>query len=132
MKDTLIVIVDPRGSELLNALMSLSSPEVAFVPFTFRLLTGGVHDAYPTGTEITIAFDATLADAVTGDPSSDPTDAFSGGDITNFATDIGVLNTGAWDFIRFKVGFDLDSTSSGIAIGAPRPGLDFLRMSYRF
>jgi len=132
VNDTLALIVDPRGSELLNALMSMTSPEVAFVPFTFRLLTGGVHDAYPAGTEITIAFDATLADAATGEPSSDPADALSGGDITNFATDIGVLNTGVWDFIRFKVGFDIDSTSSGIAIGAPRPGLDFLRMSYRF
>ncbi|MEM9383045.1 MAG: hypothetical protein AAGB93_24055 [Planctomycetota bacterium] len=131
--DQFVLTVDPRGSELVDILLALSSPEVQLVPFYFRLLTGGVEDSYPLNTSVAITFDATIANPMTAEPSSDPADSFSGGVVDNFATNIGALNAATWDFVRFRVVFDLASTpGSEVDLAAPRPGLGYLRLPYRF
>ncbi len=131
--DNLLLVVDPRGPELFDTLLSMLNPQVELVPFYFRLVSASVHDSFPVNTEIVVAFDATVVNTLTGEPSADPADSFSGGDITNFATNINVLNMGTtWDFVRFKVSFNLDSANTGVDLAGARPGLDFLRIPYRF
>jgi len=124
--------VDPRGPELVDAILSLTLAEVEVVPFFFRLRTGGVEDAFPLNTSIELSFDATIQNPLTGQPSATPSDSFSNGDLSAFATDISLLNAAAWDFVRFKAEFNLDVANTGVDLAAPRPGLDFVRIPYRF
>ncbi|QDV08363.1 hypothetical protein Poly30_39010 [Planctomycetes bacterium Poly30] len=133
--------------------------EAEIVPYFFRLLSDGVEDLFPTNTDIKVLFDATIEDPLTGLPSANPQAAFSSRvdlvqmdfDIRNgFAADISVLNdpvaeqgqtdpltlpigteTVAWDFIRFKVEFNIAVNGPASAQSA-RPGLDFVRIPYRF
>ncbi|MEM1452890.1 MAG: hypothetical protein AAF957_20125 [Planctomycetota bacterium] len=131
--DQFLLTVDPRGPELLDLLLSLTAPEVQLVPFYFRLLTGGVNDSYPQNTTVNVTFDATIANPITAEPSADPLDSFSLGVIEDFTPDITALNAATWDFVRFRVEFDLASTlGSEVDLGAPRPGLGYLRIPYRF
>ena len=51
----------------------------------------------------------------------------------NLTPDITDLNADNWDFIRFRVEFDLDADgTTGINLSAPRPALDFVRIPFRF
>jgi hypothetical protein len=51
----------------------------------------------------------------------------------NLTPDITDLNADNWDFIRFRVEFDLDADgTTGIDLSAPRPALDYLRIPFRF
>jgi hypothetical protein len=154
--------VDPRGSGLSEVvaqlLLASGELQVEVVPFFYRLVAGGVPDAFPEGTGIRVLFDATIQDPLTGGPSSNPEAAYSDRldvalgdpDIKNgFAPDISALNGQVaapnqvnpmnptlesvdWDFVRFKVEFDLATGGGTPDLGAPRPGLDFLRIPYRF
>jgi hypothetical protein len=130
--DELSLVVDPRGPELVDTILSLTLAEVEVVPFFFRLRTGGVEDAFPLNTSIELSFDATIQNPLTGQPSATPSDSFSNGDLSAFATDISLLNAAAWDFVRFKAEFNLDVANTGVDLAAPRPGLDFVRIPYRF
>ncbi|MEM1447567.1 MAG: Ig-like domain-containing protein [Planctomycetota bacterium] len=130
--DTFDLVVDPRGTALADLLAMLTNPEVEVVPFFFRVVTAGVPDAYPTSAGIQIAFDATTADPMTGAPSANPLDSFSGGDLESFATDAAALNAQPWDFVRFRVRFDIDAAGGSFLPSAPRPAVDFLRVPYRF
>ncbi|MEM6675956.1 MAG: hypothetical protein AAF726_24115, partial [Planctomycetota bacterium] len=121
------VVVDPDGSRLADTLNATLQPEVALVPYFFRVVTDGVVDGYPVSAEISIGFDATILDPATGEPSANPADSFSGGSLGGFATDISELNMAVWDAFRFKVEFDVDFGAS-----SPPPSLDFLRVPYRF
>ncbi|MEM6675957.1 MAG: hypothetical protein AAF726_24120 [Planctomycetota bacterium] len=121
------VVVDPDGNRLADTLAATLQPEVALVPYFFRVATDGLVDRYPVGAEISIGFDATIIDPATGEPSANPADSFSGGSLGGFATDISELNMAVWDAFRFKVEFDIDLDPS-----SPRPSLDFIRIPYRF
>ncbi|QDV09900.1 hypothetical protein Poly30_54610 [Planctomycetes bacterium Poly30] len=160
--DEFRLTLDPIGARLDSDAGELSAMpgtlQFEIVPFYYRLLSGGVPDRYPTSTEIRILFDATIADPNSGEPSSDPESAYSQRmDVAamdlqvknGFAADIAALNGPVaapnqtdpsqpvlesvdWDFVRFKVEFNLAVGVSTTDLDAPRPGLDFLRIPYRF
>ncbi len=134
--DALSLVVDPRGTELEDTLVALGvgngTVEVEVVPFFFRLRTGGVEDAFPLNTSVELSFDATIENPLTGEPSALPSDSFSNGDLAAFATDISALNAADWGFIRFKAVFNLDVDNTGVDLAGPRPGLDYLRIQYKF
>ena len=163
--DTFEIALDARGDALSQAVSAFTAGagnlEAEIVPFFFRVVTAGVEDLFPALTDITISFDATVEDPLTGQPSSSPDAAYSDriavgavtADMRNgFATDISALNgqvaeqgqtdptmlvleTPVWDFVRFRVEFNIDAdTDPTTTPGAnsPRPGLDFLRIPYRF
>lgn len=149
-EDEFDLVVDPQGSLLADQFPAGADKEMQVVPYFFRLEAGGIGDLYPPDTDISISFDAAKANPNTGMPSSDPCDLFSQGDLSNFATDITELNTwmpgddpstptipcdgteGTFDFIRFRVEFNLDESGNGVDLGVPRPGLRYLRVPYRF
>ena len=120
------IVVD--GAGLADQLLGLSSPEVEIVPFFFRLSAAGVEDSFPPNTEIKILFDAARANPATGDPSTDPAEIFSGGDISAFTPDIADLNADVWDFVRVKFEFLIDIDDRDAA----RPGIDYLQILYGF
>ncbi len=134
--DALSLVVDPRGTTLEDTLVALGvgngTVEVEVVPFFYRLRTGGVEDAFPLNTSVELSFDATIENPLTGEPSALPSDSFSGGDLSAFATNITALNSADWGFIRFKAVFNLDVNNSGVELSAPRPALDYLRIQYKF
>ena len=135
-----------------------TSLEVEIVPFYFRVVTAGVEDLFPNETDIKVLFDATIENPLTGQPSSDPEASYSSrvdanmGDLSiknGFAEDIAELNGQAaapgqtdplnivlenvsWDFVRFKVEFNIATGATTPTGESPRPGLDFLRIPYRF
>ncbi len=140
----------------LNALPGNLEFEV--VPFYFRLVTDGFSDRFPIGTGINVRFDATIADASTGAPSTAPEASFSArvdingmsledkngltGDISELNGAVAapgqtdplnlILETVEWDFVRFNVEFDLTQGGASPMADAPRPALDFLRVPFRF
>ena len=120
------IVVD--GAGLADQLLGLSTPEVEIVPFFFRLSAAGVEDSFPPNTEIKILFDAARANPATGDPSTDPAEIFSGGDISAFTPDITDLNSDVWDFVRVKFEFLIDIDDRDAA----RPGIDYLQILYGF
>ena len=89
---------------------------------------GGVEDFFPPNTEIKILFDAARANPATGDPSTDPAEIFSGGDISAFTPDIADPNADVWDFVRVKFEFPIDIDDRDAA----RPGIDYLQILYGF
>ena len=154
--------LDPRGPGLATDISELGSGagtlQVEVVPFYFRLVSEGVVDQFPMGTDVRILFDATIADPLTGEPSSGAEAAYSDRvdpaamDLAvknGFATQISALNgqvaapgqtsasdvtleSVSWDFVRFKVQFNLAVGIGTPDLSAPRPGLDFLRLPFRF
>ncbi len=149
--------LDPMGLALGADIAHLQSQpgdlEVELIPFDFRLLTSGERDRFPAGTEVRIKFDATVAQPQTGQPSPDPELSFSGRvDVAGmdlavkngYAEQIDALNgqvaapgqtdilnlmleTVNWDFVRFKVEFEVPTT-----LGSELPGVDLLRIPFRF
>ncbi len=160
--DEYVMSLDPRGASLATDLAELSfgDGELQFevVPFYFRLVTEGTLDALPEGTNVKILFDATIEDPLTGQPSAAAEASYSARvdadamdlDVKNgFATVIDALNgqvaqpgqtdpnnvileTVNWDFVRFKVEFNIAAGLETPNLTTPRPGLDFLRLPYRF
>ena len=160
--DEYTIFVDPRGLTFDTTVNDLSqmggSIEVEIVPFFFRLVTSGVEDLFPLETDIQILFDATLEDPLTGNPSADPEASYSGrvdangGDldlVNGFAANIDALNGPVaapdqtdpdnivlenvnWDFVRFRVEFNIATGATTPTGNSPRPGIDFLRIPYRF
>lgn len=124
--DEFALVVDNAG--LADQLLALANPEVEIVPFFFRLSAAGVEDSFPPNTEIRILFDAARANPATGDPSTDPLQIFSGGDVSAFTADINDLNVDVWDFVRVKFEFLIDIDDRDAA----RPGIDYLQILYGF
>jgi hypothetical protein len=90
---------------------------VSLVPHWLRVITNGVHDSFPTDSEIQIRFDAAKVDPNTGMP----------GTTLGWTFDANDLNGDQWDFFRMEIEFEIE-----LDVTAPRPGLDHLRMSYEF
>ncbi|MEM8711590.1 MAG: hypothetical protein AAGG01_11600 [Planctomycetota bacterium] len=154
------IALDPNGTRLGDVIADLNARpgdlEVEVVPFFFRLLTAGTQDLFPAGTDVRITFDATINDPLGGGPSTDPEVAFSGrvavgaaslDERNGFTGMIEALNGPVaapgqtdvmnlqleqvtWDVFRFRVEFDLGTTLT--QPGVELPGIDFLRIPYRF
>jgi len=101
----------------------------ALRPHYFRVTTDGVADAYPETSQVTIRFDATKTDGVTGEPSETEKYSEGAGGLTE---DVRALNADTWDWLRFEVEFDLDTQGDGVTLNTPRPGLEHLRLPFRF
>jgi hypothetical protein len=91
--------------------------EVSLVPHWVRVITNGVHDSFPTDSEIQVRFDVAKVDPNTGLP----------GTTLGWTFDANDLNADQWDFIRMEIEFEIE-----LDVTAARPGLDHLRMSYEF
>ena len=160
--DQFVLVLDPRGLALQNDVAQLADGttelQVEVVPFYFRLVANDLVDAYPQGTDIKILFDATIEDPSTGEPSANAEAAYSARvDLTamdlnvknGFAGEIAALNemvaspgqtdpgnialeSVQWDFVRYKVQFDIGVGGGALDPNALRPGIDFLRMAFRF
>lgn len=156
------ILVDTQGvtfSDTIDELENMGGPiEAEIVPFFFRLVSAGVEDLFPADTDIKVLFDATLEDPLTGLPSANPEVSYSDRvdqfmmdlTITNgFAESISELNgqvatagqtnpnniileTVEWDYVRFKVEFNIATGASTPNGDSLRPGLNFLRIPYRF
>jgi len=90
----------------------------SLVPHFLRVITNGVHDSFPSLSDIQMRFDATKIDPLTGMPSTTT---------AGWTFDVNDLNGDQWDFIRMEIEFEIE-----LDVTAPRPGLDHLRMSYEF
>jgi len=128
----LVATVNPQGSLLGDTVISLNpNGELGLIPNYFQLLTAGVQNAYPANTAVRFTFDATNRDPLTGLPSETARYSVTqnAGELT---PDILDLNATNWDFVRFRVEFDLDAAATGVNLSAPRPSVDFLRLPFRF
>ena len=140
--------VDPLGTLLAAQILAFQpNGEVALIPNFFQVVAGNVLNAYPANTEVRITFDATVVDRLTGLP--DDTRSYSrvisavSGELTPDISDLGTsaLPTPPagqapytdWDFVRFRVEFDLDASGmAGVDLSGDRPALDYLRIPFRF
>ncbi|MFT5050405.1 MAG: hypothetical protein ACI8QZ_001807 [Chlamydiales bacterium] len=105
--------------------------QVSYIPMFFRVNTTGIDDQLPDAADIIITFDATDEDAV-GKPNpalaySEQDDGMGGAN--GFTGEISDLNAQNWDFVRFRVRFDLNTaTGGGVDLSTPRPALEHLRI----
>lgn len=131
--DQLIVTVDPQGTNLVDTVLVLNpNGEIGLIPNFFQIISAGIPNNYPINTSVRITFDATIVDPATGLPNQDAAYSITqnAGELTPDITD---LNAANWDFVRFRVEFDLDADgTTGIDLSAPRPAVDYLRMPFRF
>ena len=98
----------------------------------FRVSTDGVLDSLPASSNITIEFQAALADLF-GNPDETQLSAW--------VKDVAQLNSPTFAqnaeirFVRFRVAFDIGAdlpAGAPIPATTPIPALDFLRLPYRF
>lgn len=117
------------AQDTLTSFVAVGDVEVSVVPHFVRVLTDGILDAYPADTAVTVLFDATTLDTLTGLPSDADSYSETNGMLT---PDVDDLNADDWDFIRFQVEFDLNTSGGSVNLETPRPGIDILRFSFRF
>ena len=113
----------------MGSFVANGSVRASLRPHFVRVITDDVFDAYPMNTAARILFDATVIDPITGLPAEGSAFSVGNGGLTADITD---LNADVWDFIRFQVEFDLDTGGGGVDLDSPRPGLDVLKMEFRF
>jgi hypothetical protein len=127
--DRLICTIKAGGTDL-SGFDGGFSPSYAasLLPHFFRMSTNGVLDNYPDNTAVTIEFDATNH-SVDG-----PIEIDGNGTAGGPFADITSLNGLNYDYVRFRVTFDLnaDSLPTGVDLNTPRPSLLFLRMPFVF
>ena len=120
--------MDANGASL-NTFLPVGDTQVAIVPHFVRVLTEGILDSYPADTAVTLLFDATNIDSLTGLPDEGASFSAINGSLT---PDITALNAADWDFVRFLVEFDLNTSGGSVNLDTPRPGIDLMRISFRF
>ena len=103
--------------------------QASLLPHFFRVRTDGIQDAYPDNSAVRISFDATVDDPLSGDPPEALAYSAQEG---SFTEDVSLLNVDDWDWVRFEVEFDLDKAGTGVNLDTPRPGLELLRIQFRF
>jgi len=100
---------------------------VSVIPRFFRVSTNGVNDALPASATIQCRFQAAPADAA-GNPT------LTGA--TGFLNDAGAIqndpNAANFQFVRFRVDFDILADGSSLTFSTPRPRIDFLRLPFKF
>jgi hypothetical protein len=122
-RDVLSVTVFPAGQNDLTDLEPAGSTLVSLIPFFTRVTTAGSPLQYPSDSAVTITFEATTADSE-GNPNEGVTTG-EVGDITD-------LNLDDFDFFRFRVRMNLSVSGQSVNQLTPRPGLEFLRVPFRF
>lgn len=128
LNDWLVCSVDANGASL-DTFLPVGDTQVAIVPHFVRVLTEGILDSYPADTAVTLLFDATNIDSLTGLPDEGASFSAINGSLT---PDITALNAADWDFVRFLVEFDLNTSGGSVNLDTPRPGIDLMRISFRF
>jgi hypothetical protein len=131
-----VVSADADPSDPDRALLTLGGSAAltgsfALIPNFFRVVTEGTQDALPASSEIQIQFQATRMTPV-GAP--DLGAIFPAAD--TWATDIADLNTLpdnlGFQFIRFRVTFDVRADGGQLTFDTPIPSLEYLRVPMRF
>ncbi|MCC7011993.1 MAG: hypothetical protein IT454_05505 [Planctomycetes bacterium] len=93
----------------------------------FRVRSSGVADSLPSSATVTIQFEATGVDPITGGPSSTsiigPTS-----DISN----LNIPSNGYLRFVRFNVLFDIAAQGQQLSPTNPIPALEFLRLPFSY
>ncbi len=125
--NTLRLTVDASGQPLQN--MEGSSVEVR--PRFYRVVTSNTPNFLPASSKITVEFQATQPD-FQGNPSLDP--SLMSGDFNADITTIepNVSGHPNYRFFRFRVSFDIAANNEDLTPQTPIPGLDFLRIPFRF
>ena len=121
--DQLHVTVFPAGSDDLTDFGASGGVEVSLIPFFTRMNTSGEPLAYPLDSSVTISFEATVAD-VEGNPDNTS--------IVGPVTDINDLNDVDYDFFRFRVHMNMSVSGNSVDQNTKRPGIEFLRVPFRF
>lgn len=130
--DELICTIATTNDDLTDFVAAAGGPvTAALVRHDFRMVTSGIRDSYPDSTQVRILFDVTKLDSL-GNPSE--TESLSAGNVDVFTSEIGNLNLEDWDFVRFRVEFNLNAggTSGAVDINTPRPALEFIRLPFLF
>lgn len=118
--DELALVVEGGGLDTFGAAGTVL---VQLVPRHFQVATAASVDTLPSDATIRIRFDATRAG-----PDGLPSDAAAHG-LTERIED---LDLESWDFLRFRVEFDLRADGGPIEPTAARPALTFLRVPFEF
>ena len=119
VNDQLRVTVS-TSSGTLEDFVAAGSINVSLVPAFYRVNTNGLEDRIPDVANIQILFDATDADS-SGNPN--PDQAFG------FTSEIDDLNAKNWEFVRFRVLFNLNTDPMAeLDLSTPRPALEHLRI----
>ena len=121
----LTVDLDPAGPPL-EAFLSSGPPLVELQPAYFRVVTDGSKDALPDSADVQIRFEATAA-TPSGAPEAPPTVPW-----TSDPADLNFAGNAGLRFVRFEVLFDVDRQLSGLSPSSPLPGLDYLRIPFRY
>ncbi|MFT7676673.1 MAG: hypothetical protein ACI8QC_000646 [Planctomycetota bacterium] len=119
----LLTVTVSSGSGTLTS-FATAGVTAELIPRHLGLIAADSSASLPSGSSVRVRLDATMA-GPDGEP--DPSQAYSavnGG----LPSDPTSLNSTIWDFVRFRVDFELSPTEP---IG-PRPSLDFLSIPFRF
>jgi hypothetical protein len=126
--DVLDLTVDGAAGDLAS-FAPAAGVLASVVPRTFEVETGGVIDGLSTFHRIEVSYDAAPA-GPDGQPDlSASYSALNGG---GWATDEQLLNAGTWDYVRFRVLFDVDFGGTGGGAQSAPPRVNFLRVPFRF
>ena len=121
---------DNLRDNFLNGTTALPAVQLQVRPHFYRVSTGGVLDAYPAQSEISIFFDATLI-GPNGLPDESQSFSANAG-LGSPAANINALNTDDWDFFRFRTVFNLNSSGTTVDPNTERPALEFLRVPFTY
>jgi hypothetical protein len=130
--DELICTIATTNDDLNDFVGAAAGPvTAALVRHDFRMITSGIRDSYPDSTQVRILFDVTKLDSL-GNPSASQSLSAANGD--EFTSVVGDLNVDDWDFVRFRVEFNLNAGGMGgaVDINTPRPAIEFLRLPFLF
>ncbi|MBC8405486.1 MAG: hypothetical protein H8E15_09685 [Planctomycetes bacterium] len=117
--DTLTLLTDPADGSLLVG----TGLNWALLPRFFRLTTGGVLDALPAGTGVTIQFQGAEQ---SGAGTNVPGTPFP--DTNTWTSDLSQLQ--GYRFIRYQVVFDIDALASGVNLATPQPLISYLKIPF--
>ena len=113
-----------------SPLSGFSGASVEVRPRFFRVVTSNTPNFLPATSVIKVEFQATQPD-FQGNPSLDP------GLISAWTTDVSTIEPNAgsnpnYRFLRFRISFDISAGGAPLSPQTPIPGLDFLRVPFRF
>ncbi len=121
--DQLTLTVFPVGANTLEDFIAGGDVMVSVIPFHLKVITSGAPLAYPADSQVTVTFEATIADS-----EGNPDESAS----TGLVTEIDDLNQAQYDFFRFRVHFNLSTSGQQVDGDTLKPGLDFMRIPFRF
>lgn len=114
---------------LLTSFAAGGGVEASVIPTYFKIVTNGVKDALPSSAAVYLKFQAAPATAAGVPDTALAVPPIPGSDISVLNAD---LNNANFRFLRFQIEFDIDTLGAGITPATPLPGVDFLRLPYRY